>query len=449
MSLRLAGRFARREMRGGLRGFRLFLACLALGVAAIAAVGSVRSAIEGGLQREGAALLGGAAEIDFTYRFATDAERDWIESQASAVSEVVEFRSMAVAGDGAAADRALTQVKAVDDLYPLVGEMVLEPAMPLEQALGLENGLSGAVMERALSDRLGLSPGDTFKLGVKEFRLSALIVREPDSAASGFALGPRTLLRTEALDGAGLLAEGTLFNSKYRMLLPADTDLDQLRSAARARFENSGMRWTDARNGAPGVSRFVERLTAFLILVGLSGLAVGGVGVSAAVRSYLTGKTEVIAVLRALGADRATIFQTYFMQIGALSLLGVAIGVVLGAVAPLIFAPLISARLPVPAFPAEELPIRDWLLEFYPGLMTLAEGSAARPLECIQREGELLYVPEGWCVVVSIIIIINNDDNDNNNSETTNSKVQSQVPRHGKPGRYGGRGQPAAPPERC
>ena len=202
MSLRLAGRFARREMRGGLRGFRLFLACLALGVAAIAAVGSVRSAIEGGLQREGAALLGGAAEIDFTYRFATDAERDWIESQASAVSEVVEFRSMAVAGDGAAADRALTQVKAVDDLYPLVGEMVLEPAMPLEQALGLENGLSGAVMERALSDRLGLSPGDTFKLGVKEFRLSALIVREPDSAASGFALGPRTLLRTEALDGA-------------------------------------------------------------------------------------------------------------------------------------------------------------------------------------------------------------------------------------------------------
>ena len=170
MSLRLAGRFARREMRGGLRGFRLFLACLALGVAAIASVGSVRSAIEGGLQREGAALLGGAAEIDFTYRFATQNERDWIETQASAVSEVVEFRSMVVAGDGAAADRALTQVKAVDDLYPLVGEMALEPAMPLEQALGLENGLSGAVMERALSDRLGLSPGDTFKLGVKEFR---------------------------------------------------------------------------------------------------------------------------------------------------------------------------------------------------------------------------------------------------------------------------------------
>jgi putative ABC transport system permease protein len=131
--------------------------------------------------------------------------------------------------------------------------------------------------------------------------------------------------------------------------LPAETDLDQLKDAAQSRFENSGMRWTDARNGAPGVSRFVERLTAFLVLVGLSGLAVGGVGVSAAVRSYLNGKTEVIAVLRALGADRATIFQTYFIQIGLLSLLGVIIGVTLGAIAPLVFAPLISARLPIPA----------------------------------------------------------------------------------------------------
>jgi len=349
MSLSLATRFARREMRGGLRGFRLFLACLALGVAAIAAVGSVRSAIEGGLQREGAALLGGTAELDFTYRFATEEERAWINAQATDVSEIVEFRSMAVVGDGTAADRALTQIKGVDDLYPLIGTMVLDPEMPLDQALAETDGLSGAVMERALSDRLGLSPGDVFKLGTKEFRLTALIMREPDSAASGFALGPRTLLRTDSLEGAGLLSAGTLFNSKYRMHLPPETDLDQLKTAAQSHFENSGMRWTDARNGAPGVSRFVERLTAFLVLVGLSGLAVGGVGVSAAVRSYLNGKTEVIATLRALGADRATIFQTYFIQIGLLSLLGVAIGVVLGAIAPLVFAPFISARLPIPA----------------------------------------------------------------------------------------------------
>ena len=94
MSLRLAAKFARRELRGGLRGFRLFLACLALGVAAIAAVGSVRSGIEAGLAREGASILGGDAELDLTYRFATPEERAWMEERATAVSEIAEFRSM-------------------------------------------------------------------------------------------------------------------------------------------------------------------------------------------------------------------------------------------------------------------------------------------------------------------------------------------------------------------
>ncbi|MEP2920543.1 MAG: FtsX-like permease family protein [Sulfitobacter sp.] len=345
MSLRLAATFARRELRGGLRGFRLFLACLALGVAAIAAVGSVRAAIETGLAREGSALLGGDAELELTYRFANEDELAWMRQNATAVSEVAEFRSMAVQGE----DRALTQVKAVDDLYPLVGSVQLDPEMPLADALKLQDGQPGAVMERALIDRLGLSLGDSFALGSQNFTLRAEITREPDSAGAGFALGPRTLVLREALASSGLLSSGTLFDSKYRLTLPDSASLDAVKSQANETFANSGMRWRDSRNGAPGVARFVERISAFLILVGLSGLAVGGVGVSAAVRSYLSRKTEVIATLRALGSDRSTIFLTYFIQIGILSLLGVTIGLILGAGLPLMFAPLLEARLPIPA----------------------------------------------------------------------------------------------------
>ena len=352
MSLSLATKFARRELRGGLRGFRLFLACLALGVAAIAAVGSVRSAIEAGLEREGASILGGDAELELTYRFATEAELAWMQANATAVSEVADFRSMAVVGE----DRALTQVKAVDELYPLIGSIILSPDMHIADALVPIEGQSGAVMERALIDRLGLSIGDTFALGTNSYTLRAEITREPDNAAGGFNLGPRTLVLRDSLEGSGLLASGALFNSKYRLLLPEGTPIDALELEAKEQFEGSGLRWRDARNGAPGVAQFVERLSAFLILVGLSGLAVGGVGVSAAVRSYLSRKTEVIATLRALGADRATIFQTYFIQIGILSLLGVTIGVVLGALLPIAASPILEARLPIPTaftiFPA-------------------------------------------------------------------------------------------------
>ncbi|WP_170386005.1 ABC transporter permease [Ruegeria atlantica] len=349
MSLRLAARLARRELRGGVRGFRVFIACLALGVAAIAAVGSVRSAIEAGLAREGATMLGGDAQMEFTYRFASEGERQWMEQAATDVSEVVDFRSMAVVRQGEETQRALTQVKSVDAAYPLLGTPVLEPDQPLSTALGGKQGLPGAVMDPVLIDRLGLSVGDRFALGTQEFILTAALVHEPDGAADGFGLGPRTLVRTEDLRASGLLAAGTLFATKYRLNLPPETDLSTLSALARQSFDGTGMRWTDARNGAPSIAEFVARLSAFLVLVGLSGLAVGGIGVSAAVRAYLAQKTETIATLRTLGADRATIFQTYMIQIGVLSGIGIILGLALGGVLPLLLAPVIEARIPVPA----------------------------------------------------------------------------------------------------
>lgn len=349
MSLPMAARLAGRELRGGLRGFRLFLACLALGVAAIAAVGTVRASIEAGLAAEGAALLGGDAEMAFTYRFASDDEREWIAQHAIRSSEIVDFRSMAVVGTGDTAERALTQVKSIDTAYPLVGNIALDPPLSLPDALAGGGGLPGTVMQQVLIDRLGLAVGDPVSLGTQGFRLMAAITNEPDNAGGGFGLGPRTIVYTRDLARSGLLAPGTLYSTKYRLILPENTDLAALEASARRDLQDAGMRWRDARNGAPGVADFVERLGAFLILVGLSGLIVGGVGVFAAVRAYLAGKTSVIATLRTLGADRATIFQTYFLQIGALSLVGIAIGLALGAVVPLLLAPLIKAQLPLPA----------------------------------------------------------------------------------------------------
>lgn len=349
MSLALAAKFARRELRGGLRGFRIFLACLTLGVAAIAAVGTVRAAIEAGLSREGAALLGGDAELDITYRFASEDEKAWMRSIASNVSEIVDFRSMALVETPDGPERGLTQVKAVDDAYPLIGTVGLSPTMPLADALAAKDGVPGAVMERVLVDRLGLETGDTFSLGTRTFQLSAILTKEPDSAAGGFGLGPRIIVRTDALNGSGLLEPGSLFSTKYRLALPETASLDALKEEAIRAYSDKGLRWRDSRNGAPGVSRFVERLGAFLILVGLSGLAVGGVGVSAAVNSYLAGKTSVIATLRTLGAERRVIFLTYLLQIGALSVLGIAMGLALGAITPLLLAPLINDALPLPA----------------------------------------------------------------------------------------------------
>ncbi|MFC3629379.1 ABC transporter permease [Paracoccus angustae] len=345
----VAWRIARRELRGGLAGFWIFLLCLTLGVGAIAAVGSVRAAIAAGLSREGAVLLGGDAELRLTYRFADADERAWMESRAARLSEVVDFRSMAVAGPGGDAERALTQVKGIDGAWPLYGQARFDPPMPVADVLAGRGGLPGAAMDPLLIDRLGLATGDRFRLGVQDFVLMAALVREPDALGSTFGLGPRTLVPTSGLAGSGLLAPGTLFETSYRLILRPGDGLDGLRAAAAERFEGAGMRWRDSRNGAPGVERFVDRLGSFLVLVGLAGLAVGGIGVSSAVQSYLESKTPVIATLKTLGAEGRTIVAVYLMQIGLLTLVGVAGGLALGGLGPLAAAPLLQARLPIPA----------------------------------------------------------------------------------------------------
>jgi len=134
------------------------------------------------------------------------------------------------------AERALTQVKSVDAAYPLTGEVVLDPQMPLAEALAGTDTQPGAVMAPLLADRLGLTPGDSFRLGTRDFTLSAILVTEPDSSASGFSLGPRTLVTTDALREAGLLQPGTLYETEYRLLLPPDSDLDALKPPPKRPF---------------------------------------------------------------------------------------------------------------------------------------------------------------------------------------------------------------------
>jgi len=401
----MALRIAAREMRGGLRGVRVFLACLALGVASIAAVGSVRSAIEAGMTREAAIILGGDAELRFTYRFAEPAERAIMDEIAQSVSETVDFRSMALVGD----DRALTQVRGVDARWPLYGEVGTAPAMTAQTALEGSGGLPGAIMDPVLAERLGISPGDTFRLGDQTYHLSALLTDEPDAGGTGFALGPRTVVPIDSLEAAGLLAPGSIFESNYRLALPPSADLAQLEAEIESRLENSGMRWRDTRSPAPGIEEFVERIGSFLVLVGLAGLAVGGVGISSSVRSYIDSKISTIATLRTLGAESRTIFGAYLLQIGAVTALGLTLGLLFGALLPIALRPLIVARLPVPvdvaiyAGPLAEAALYGALAAFLFALWPLAQTSQVRAAALYRARGANRLPHLGYLAAIAIL----------------------------------------------
>ena len=334
-----------RELRSGVSGFRIFLACLILGVGTISAIGTVKSGIEIAISEKGSELLGGNAEAEFTYRLANSEELKWLETISQNISGIIEFRSMAKFVEGGANERALTQVKAVDNKYPLIGNVQLASGKSFKDVFRQPKS---AVMESDLASRLGINIGETFSLGLTQFVLRDIIQSSPDDAGTNFGFGPRTIIKSEDLLESGLIAPGTLFTAKYRLLIEPFENLDELRTLAKIKFENNGMRWRDARNGAPGISEFVNRLSAFFIMVGLAGLVVGGVGIGSAVKSYLNRKISTIAVMRSLGATNFQIFMTYFVQLAIISFIGITIGLVIGASVPHLCAPLLKVLIPIP-----------------------------------------------------------------------------------------------------
>ena len=354
----LALRLARRELRGGIRGLRVFLACLVLGVTAIAGIGSLADSVVTGIKADARELLGGDAEARLAYRRADPPEHTYL-GRSGTMSEIVSMRAMGRTLDGDR--RSLIELKAVDPAYPLYGEVALSPAQNLAAALENRGGAFGATVDPAILTRLGLEIGDSIKVGKAVFQLRAAIEREPDAAAGGLGLGPRVMIAAAALAETELIQPGSLVTYRYRVRLPPGSDAASWAEAARAAFPEAGWQIRTFGEASPTLQRSIERLALFLSLVGMTSLLVGGVGIGNAVGFYITGKTAAIATLKCLGASTRLVFAVYLIEILALAVLGIAVALLLGALMPVAMTPLLASVLPARA-----------RLGLYPGPLALA-----------------------------------------------------------------------------
>jgi len=349
-SRRLVFDLALRELRSGLRGFGVFIACIALGVMAIAGVGSVAESLTSGLEREGRVILGGDLAFTLIHREADANERAFLERQGR-VAVTATMRAMARTAEGRS---TLVEIKSVDGAYPLFGAVALDPDMSLATVIAERNGVYGAAVDPTLLTRLELSPGARVTIGSATIELSAVLKSEPDKLASGIAFGPRVLMSEAALRATGLLQPGTLVRWHYQLKLPDDREsaVQAVIAAARAQLPDAGWQIRTRRNATPALERDVERFTQYLTLVGLTALLIGGVGVANAVKSHLDRKREVIATLKTLGATGGRVFAIYLVQMVVLALIGSAIGLVLGAAMPFAIAAVFGSIIPLPIAPA-------------------------------------------------------------------------------------------------
>ena len=347
MQIMLAIRLALRELRGGLRGFYIFLICLSLGVAAISGVGSLASALRAGLDAQGRVILGGDIKFSLAQSRATPDERAFLDGLGD-ISETANLRSIARKPD--LSDQTLVELKAVDGAYPLYGDVTLEPAMPLAEALAAKEGRFGAAAEPALLARLGLAVGDEISVGEAKLVVNAAISLEPDKLSTGLTFGPRLLISPEALAAAGVVREGSLVRWRYAVRLPgaqSDDELKAIGERANKAFPDAGWRIEDRRNAAPRVETAIDRFAQILALVGLTALIVGGVGIANAVHAYMDTKARTIAIMKCIGAPGRLIFLVYLVQILLLALGGIAAGLIVGGFIPAIAQFALASLLPM------------------------------------------------------------------------------------------------------
>ena len=345
-------RFAWRELRSGLRGFGVFVACIALGVMAIAAIGSVAQSLTDRLARAGGVILGGDLAFSLVQREANAGERAFLAAH-GAISVVATLPTMARTRDGRT---TLVDVKAVDGAYPLLGDVATAPDMALAALLARQRGAFGAAADPTLLTRLALKPGDRITIGNAVIELRAALTGEPDKLSSGIGFGPRLLISEAALRASGLLQPGSLVRWRYRLRLPAAASGDRAVAAmerqAQAQFPDAGWDIRTRNNAAPQLERNVERFGQFLTLVALTALLVGGVGVANAVTSHLARKRDAIATMKALGATGGGVFAVYCSQIMLVALFAALIGAALGAALPFVMVFAFATIIPLPVAPA-------------------------------------------------------------------------------------------------
>jgi putative ABC transport system permease protein len=343
---KLAVRLAWRDLRGGIAGMWVVLACLALGVAAIASVGTLRASMDRGLATEGRRLLGGDIAIDGGAQPLPPALDTWLGARGAHVSKIVLLRSLLVAPSG---ERQLVEVRAVDSAYPLVGAAALTPPGSLHSDLSGGAASPGLVADRLIVERLGLHPGDRVRLGQAGFTLSATLESEPDHLGGAMILGPRVMIAAASLPATGLIQPGSLVTYEWRVLLPPGGKAPGMIAALRQAFPDTGWRIRQSTQAEPGLDRAIDQTSLFLTLVGLSALLVGGIGVATGVRSWLEGRARTIAILRCLGADAPLVMAVFLVQVLGLCAAGILAGVVAGAALPAWGLAAYGNDLPVPA----------------------------------------------------------------------------------------------------
>lgn len=337
-TLGAARKIAWREARASSFKFLFVVLAVAVGVGALTGVRGFSTSFRRMLNSEARTLMAGdvSARIFIQPDAQQQQELDSIAAKGIRLTNITETVTMAAKPGNLIP--VLVSLKAVDPTqYPFYGEVVFNPAQPIAQAL-CDNCVAAA---QELLLRLDLKVGESMRLGGQDFRVSAIVEKEPDRTTGSLNVGPRMMMSRKALATTQLLSEGSRAAQRFLLKLPpVGANVDETRTLLKKTFPDALV--TDYRETHPLITRGLDTSTRFLSLVSLVALIIGSLGVAMAMNAHLQQKLDNIAVMKCLGARSSQIISIYLMQTLALGGLGGLFGIGFGVAVQLAFPTLIE-----------------------------------------------------------------------------------------------------------
>jgi putative ABC transport system permease protein len=336
-------RIATRELMFARVKFVFVILSVAIGVGALTGVRGFADSFTVTLLGQARSIL--AADLSARMSRALEpAEQQRLEAYTSKVgaqmTRITEMASMAgVEGDPVP---LLVSLKVIDPkVYPFYGTMRLQPAEPLATALDDHS----VVVDESLLVRLHTQVGAMLRVGGQQFKIAALIEKEPDLLTAGVGIGPRVMMTRHAVEALGLLQAGSRSTERYLFKLPMDASVSKDRRLLEHALPEAQV--ADFREGSPELTEGLDQARGLLSLICLVAMVLGAIGVAMAMRAHLQQRIDGLAIMKSMGARSADVLRIYTLQTLLLGCAGALLGVVLGIGVEWVLPSVLGSLLPI------------------------------------------------------------------------------------------------------
>lgn len=315
-------RMAWRDSRASRKRLLLFSTSIVLGIAALAAIGSLGQNMKWAVEEQARSLLGADLALSSREPFSPEAEKliqriGGQQARETLISTMIYF--------SATGRTRLVQLRAVSDGYPFYGHL---DSLPAGASGDFRNG--GALLDGMLLEQFKATPGDSIKLGTLTTKIVGELKNVPGEALAMSSVAPRVYLPISQLDATELLRKGSLADYKAYFKFADGVNVSNLVAQFKPELDTLRIRHETVDDRKRELGKALDNLNHFLNLVGFVALLLGGVGVASAIHSHVRQKLATVALLRCLGASVAQTFSIYLIQGMALGLIGSVAGAALG-----------------------------------------------------------------------------------------------------------------------